>query len=179
MPTFGHLPLILGPDKKRLSKRTGATSVEEFRSEGILPQALYNFLALLGWSPGGDREIMTRDEMIAAFSVDRLNASAAVFDREKLHWMNSQYLSAMDYQALEGALAAISGMRAVTLQPAAGAQGELTGILMVRAYHESRGDNERTEVIVPDSSHGTNPATASALAIASVSTLPNVSVRLA
>ena len=93
VPTFGHLPLILGPDKKRLSKRYGATSVEEFRNEGILPQALYNFLALLGWSPGDDREIMTRDEMIQLFSVDRLNASPAVFDREKLLWMNSQYMA--------------------------------------------------------------------------------------
>ena len=92
IPTFGHLPLILGPDKKRLSKRYGASSVEEFRHEGILPQALYNFLALLGWSPGDDREIMTREEMIAAFSVERLNASAAVFDREKLLWMSSQYM---------------------------------------------------------------------------------------
>ena len=92
IPTFGHLPLILGPDKKRLSKRYGATSVEEFRHEGILPQALYNFLALLGWSPGDDREIMTREEMVAAFSVDRLNASAAVFDREKLLWMSAQYI---------------------------------------------------------------------------------------
>jgi glutamyl-tRNA synthetase len=93
VPTFGHLPLILGPDKKRLSKRYGATSVEEFRNEGILPQALYNFLALLGWSPGGDREVMTREEMIQLFTVDRLNASPAVFDREKLLWMNSQYMS--------------------------------------------------------------------------------------
>lgn len=93
VPTFGHLPLILGPDKKRLSKRYGATSVEEFRNEGILPQALYNFLALLGWSPGDDREVMTRDEMIQLFSVDRLNASPAVFDREKLLWMSSQYMA--------------------------------------------------------------------------------------
>ena len=93
VPTFGHLPLILGPDKKRLSKRYGATSVEEFRNEGVLPQALYNFLALLGWNPGDDREILSRDEMIGLFAVDRLNASAAVFDREKLLWMNSQYLS--------------------------------------------------------------------------------------
>ena len=92
-PTFGHLPLILGPDKKRLSKRTGATSVEEFRAQGILPQALYNYLALLGWSPGDDREVMSREEMIAAFSVDRLNSSPAVFDPEKLGWMNAQYLS--------------------------------------------------------------------------------------
>ena len=100
VPTFGHLPLILGPDKKRLSKRYGATSVEEFRNEGILPQALYNFLALLGWSPGDDREILSRDEMIRLFTVDRLNASPAVFDREKLLWMNSQYLSLLDYDAL-------------------------------------------------------------------------------
>jgi glutamyl-tRNA synthetase len=95
VPVFGHLPLILGTDRKRLSKRSGATSVEEFRAEGFLPQALYNYLALLGWSPGGDREILSRDEMIALFSVDRLNASAAVFDREKLSWVNAQYLSAL------------------------------------------------------------------------------------
>jgi glutamyl-tRNA synthetase len=92
LPRFGHLPLILGPDKKKLSKRTGNTAVEEFRAQGILPEALYNFLALLGWSPGDGRELMTRDEMIAAFSVDRLGGSAAVFDPEKLLWMNSQYL---------------------------------------------------------------------------------------
>jgi glutamyl-tRNA synthetase len=95
VPVFGHLPLILGPDKKRLSKRSGATSVEEFRAEGYLPQALYNYLALLGWSPGEDREIMSRDEMARLFSVDRLSASPAVFDREKLTWMNGQYMSAL------------------------------------------------------------------------------------
>jgi len=95
VPVFGHLPLILGTDKKRLSKRSGATSVEEFRAEGILPQALYNYLALLGWNPGGDREILSRGEMISLFSVDRLNASPAVFDREKLTWVNSQYLSSL------------------------------------------------------------------------------------
>lgn len=100
VPTFGHLPLILGPDKKRLSKRTGATSVEEFRSEGILPEALYNFMALLGWNPGDDREILSRDEMIQLFTVDRLNASAAVFDREKLLWMNAQYISRLSAQEL-------------------------------------------------------------------------------
>jgi glutamyl-tRNA synthetase len=92
LPRFGHLPLILGPDKKKLSKRTGNTAVEEFRAQGILPEALYNFLALLGWSPGDDRELMRRDEMIAAFSVDRLGGAAAVFDPEKLLWMNGQYL---------------------------------------------------------------------------------------
>jgi glutamyl-tRNA synthetase len=95
VPIFGHLPLILGPDRKRLSKRTGAASVEEFRAEGVLPQALYNYMALLGWAPGDDREILTRREMIEIFAVERLNASAAVFDREKLIWVNSQYLSSL------------------------------------------------------------------------------------
>jgi len=90
VPVFGHLPLILGPDRKRLSKRTGAASVEEFRAEGVLPQALYNYMALLGWAPGDDLEILTRREMIEIFAVERLNASAAVFDREKLIWVNSQ-----------------------------------------------------------------------------------------
>jgi glutamyl-tRNA synthetase len=92
LPRFGHLPLILGPDKKKLSKRTGNTAVEEFRAQGILPQALYNFLALLGWSPGDGRELMSREEMVAAFSVERLGGAAAVFDPEKLLWMNGQYL---------------------------------------------------------------------------------------
>jgi glutamyl-tRNA synthetase len=100
VPVFAHLPLILGPDKKRLSKRTGATSVEEFRAEGILPQALYNFLALLGWTPGDDREILSRREMAEIFSTARLNASAAVFDREKLLWMNAQYLSRLSAEEL-------------------------------------------------------------------------------
>lgn len=105
VPTFGHLPLILGQDKKRLSKRFGATSVEEFKNEGILPQALYNFLALLGWNPGDEREVLSRGEMIQAFNVDRLNTSPAVFDREKLLWMSSQYLSLLDYDALAPHLA--------------------------------------------------------------------------
>jgi glutamyl-tRNA synthetase len=95
VPTFGHLPLILGPDKKRLSKRIGSTAVEEFRAEGILPQALYNFLALLGWNPGDEREVLSRRELIELFTVERLNASAAVFDRDKLLWMNAQYLSSL------------------------------------------------------------------------------------
>lgn len=100
VPVFGHLPLILGPDKKRLSKRTGATSVEEFRAQGFLPQALYNFLALLGWSPGDDREVLSRKEMVELFTVERLNAAAAVFDRDKLTWMNQQYLQSLPWEEI-------------------------------------------------------------------------------
>ena len=94
-PLFAHLPLILGSDKKRLSKRTGATSAEEYRDMGILPDALVNFLTLLGWSPGGDRELLTRDEAAAAFDLSDVNKAPAVFDPEKLLWMNGQYLQRM------------------------------------------------------------------------------------
>lgn len=96
VPVFAHLPLILGTDRKRLSKRTGAASVEEFRDQGILRQALYNYLVLLGWSPGDDREILSRDETTELFTLDRLNASAAVFDPDKLAWVNAQYMSGLE-----------------------------------------------------------------------------------
>lgn len=94
VPCFAHLPLILGDDKKRLSKRTGAASVEEFREQGILAEALYNYLALLGWSPGDDREVfLSRAELVEAFSADRLLGSASVFDVDKLGWINAQHMS--------------------------------------------------------------------------------------
>ncbi len=96
VPEFAHLPLILGPDKKRLSKRTGATSAEEYRDMGIVPQALFNFLTLLGWSPGGDRELFTPAESAALFDLRDVNKAPAVFDVEKLLWMNGQYLMRME-----------------------------------------------------------------------------------
>jgi glutamyl-tRNA synthetase len=94
-PVFAHLPLILGSDRKRLSKRTGATSAEEYRDMGVLPQALFNFLTLLGWSPGGDREIFTKSEAAAIFDLSDVNKAPAIFDEEKLLWMNGQYLMRM------------------------------------------------------------------------------------
>ena len=95
VPTFAHLPLILGSDRKRLSKRTGATSAEEYRDLGIVPAALFNFLMLLGWSPGGDRELVTFDEAAEIFDLSDVNKAPAVFDPEKLLWMNGQYLMKM------------------------------------------------------------------------------------
>jgi glutamyl-tRNA synthetase len=92
VPDYSHLPLILGSDKRRLSKRHGATAVEEFKEKGILPSALFNYLSLLGWAPGNDREIMTRQELIDAFNIHRVNTGNAVFDMQKLEWMNSQYI---------------------------------------------------------------------------------------
>ena len=96
MPRFGHLPLILGADGRRLSKRHGATAVQEYEEQGILPEALFNFLALLGWNPGDDRELMSKVEVVAAFSIERVQKKSAVFDNEKLSWMNGQYLASRD-----------------------------------------------------------------------------------
>ncbi|MCK5879408.1 MAG: glutamate--tRNA ligase, partial [Holophagae bacterium] len=100
-PEFGHIPLIFGPDKKRLSKRHGATSVEEYRDQGFLPEALVNFIALLGWNPGDDREIMNPGEMIGEFSTERISKSAAVFDYTKALWLNGQYISKLSDKKLE------------------------------------------------------------------------------
>lgn len=100
VPVFAHLPMILGPDGKRLSKRHGATAVGEYRTQGILPDALVNFLALLGWSPGEDREILSRAELIGLFSLEAINRKSAVFDTQKLEWMNSRYLAQLPATAL-------------------------------------------------------------------------------
>jgi glutamyl-tRNA synthetase len=100
-PVFAHLPLILGSDRKRLSKRTGATSAEEYRDMGILPETLFNFLLLLGWAPGGDRELITREEAARVFDLSDVNKAPAVFDPEKLLWMNGQYMMRMTAEQLE------------------------------------------------------------------------------
>ncbi|HET9441016.1 MAG TPA: glutamate--tRNA ligase [Longimicrobiales bacterium] len=100
-PTFAHVPMILGPDGKRLSKRHGATAVGEYKDYGILPDAMVNFLALLGWAPGNDEEMLTRAEMIERFSLEAINKKSAVFDTAKLEWMNGQYLARMSAEELE------------------------------------------------------------------------------
>jgi glutamyl-tRNA synthetase len=92
VPLFGHLPMILGPDGKKLSKRHGATAVGDYADEGVLPEALFNFIAFLGWNPGDEREVMDRDELVQAFSLERINKKGAIFDKEKLFWMNGRYL---------------------------------------------------------------------------------------
>ena len=92
VPRFAHVPLIMGPDKKRLSKRHGATSVGEYETQGYLPEAMVNFLALLGWSPGGDQELFTRDELIARFDLAGISGGNAVFNTEKLDWFNQQHI---------------------------------------------------------------------------------------
>src|SRR6185436_1230786 len=102
VPRFAHVPLILGPDKKRLSKRHGATSVMEYAKQGYLPEAMFNFLALLGWSPGGEQEIFTRDELIARFTLEGISGGNAVFNPEKLDWFNAQHLARLSTDDLIG-----------------------------------------------------------------------------
>lgn len=100
LPVFAHLPLILGPDKTRLSKRHGATSVMAYEEQGILPEALRNFLALLGWSPGTDREMFGDEELIHAFSLQDISKANAVFNPDKLAWFNAQYLARLPHERL-------------------------------------------------------------------------------
>jgi glutamyl-tRNA synthetase/nondiscriminating glutamyl-tRNA synthetase len=95
-PVFAHLALVMGPDHSPLSKRHGATSVDEFRSKGYLPEALVNYLALIGWSPGGGDELLPREELTRRFSLQAVGKSAGVFDEEKLAWANRHYLKTAD-----------------------------------------------------------------------------------
>src|SRR3989441_2370194 len=95
-PAFAHLALVMGPDHSPLSKRHGATSVAEFRLKGYLPEALVNYLALIGWSPGGGDELLPIDDLVRRFSLDAVGVSAGVFDEEKLAWANRHYLKMAD-----------------------------------------------------------------------------------
>jgi glutamyl-tRNA synthetase len=100
-PQFAHLPMIHGADGRKLSKRHGATAVGDYQHMGLVPEAMVNFLALLGWSPGGDREVLSRAELIELFSPDGLQKQAAIFDTRKLEWMNGQHLSLLPLAELE------------------------------------------------------------------------------
>lgn len=99
-PTFVHLPNILNADKKKLSKRQGDVAVEDFEKKGYLPEALVNYVALLGWSPEGNQEIFSMEELEQAFSLEKVSKSGGVFDVQKLNWMNNQYIKAYDLDAL-------------------------------------------------------------------------------
>ncbi len=103
-PKYAHLPLILGEDGERLSKRNGAVAVSEYKSMGFLPEALVNYLMLLGWSPGNNQEIMSLSSAIKRFSIKKINKAAAIFSMEKLKWINSQYIKKMEPIRLAGLL---------------------------------------------------------------------------
>ena len=99
-PQFAHLPLILGPDKSKLSKRHGATSLSDYKDQGYLPEALVNFMALLGWNPGDEREIFSLEELGREFSLEKIQKGGAVFNIEKLNWYNSHYIRQIDLSEL-------------------------------------------------------------------------------
>lgn len=105
-PVYAHVPDVLGDDGKKLSKRHGAVSVDEFRAAGYLPETLLNFLALLGWAPDGETTIMSRAELIERFSLERVGASPATLDYAKLDWLNGMYLRALPVDEYAGRLAA-------------------------------------------------------------------------
>ncbi|MFL2664927.1 MAG: glutamate--tRNA ligase [Dehalococcoidia bacterium] len=92
LPEYVHVPLILGSDKSKLSKRHGATSVLEYKKDGFINEALFNFLTLLGWSPGDDKELLNKNEIISKFQINKINSSSAIFDIKKLEWMNGVYI---------------------------------------------------------------------------------------
>ncbi|MCY0907682.1 MAG: glutamate--tRNA ligase [Sulfobacillus thermotolerans] len=104
LPAFAHVPMILAPDHTKLSKRHGATSVEEYRQQGILPEALTNYLLLLGWSAPDDTEIMTLEQAAQWFDLDRVQHTAAIYDIKKLEWMNSQYLRLLPVDRIKEAV---------------------------------------------------------------------------
>ena len=103
-PQFAHLPLILNPDRSKLSKRQGDVAGEDYRRQGYLSQCLVNFIALLGWNTADDQELFSREELIEKFSFERIGKSGSVFDREKLNWMNQQYLKNLPFDDLFGQL---------------------------------------------------------------------------
>lgn len=117
MPVIGHLPIILAEDRTKLSKRHGATSALEFRDLGYLPDAVFNFLALLGWSPGDDQEVMPREAIVERFTLDRIKEAAAIFDRTKLEWMNGLYIRSMDVGTLADAIVPFLEDRETGLPP--------------------------------------------------------------
>ena len=104
-PAYAHVPLILNPDRSKMSKRFEATTVREYREAGYLPEALINFMALLGWHPKGDGEILSRDELVRAFNLSDIQKGGAAFDMKKLNWLNSQYLNRLSDEELVRALA--------------------------------------------------------------------------
>lgn len=98
-PVYAHLPLILAPDRSKLSGRHGAVGVGEYRAKGYLPEALINYLALLGWNPGTDQEVFSMDELVVAFDIDKIQKAGAIFNEEKLKWMNKQYIEKMTLES--------------------------------------------------------------------------------
>lgn len=123
LPRYVHVPMILAPDRSKLSKRHGATAVEEFRGQGYLPEALLNYMALLGWSPG-EEEIISLPGMIKLFSLQRVNKTAAIYDTAKLTWMNGHYLREADLERITGLAVPFFETEGLVKAPVGGAELE-------------------------------------------------------
>ena len=139
LPQFGHISLVLDEDRQKMSKRRGATSCFQFKEEGYLPEALLNFVVLLGWSHPDQKDIFSIDEMKKIFSLDRLNASGAVFDRVKLKWMNAQYLRALPDQELWEKTEPFLKRAGLNL-PYGDKKWELASIAVFKSYMETLAD---------------------------------------
>jgi glutamyl-tRNA synthetase len=122
VPQYAHLPLIVGPDRKPLSKRHGSVAVERFREEGFLPEAMVNYLALLGWSLDDHTTFFTRDELVEHFDLDRVSRNPAAFDREKLEWLNGHYLREMPADRFAGLIQEALAEAGITADPQVVAQ---------------------------------------------------------
>jgi glutamyl-tRNA synthetase len=139
VPAYAHLPLILQPDRAKLSKRHGSVAVEDFRARGFLAEALLNYLALLGWGPEDGQEVMTRDEAVAAFTLERVTPSAAIFDEKKLEWLNGEWIRRLSLDELVERLRPFVASRfddrldAVTLRAAAAVGQERASTLTALA----------------------------------------------
>lgn len=111
-PQYAHIPLILAPDRSKMSKRHGAVSVNEYRAQGFVPEGLLNYLALLGWNPGGEQEVFALDELARLFTLDRVHKGGAVFDIEKLKWFNHEHLKRLSDEEYASRLDAFAGAQA-------------------------------------------------------------------
>ncbi len=149
-PVFAHIPMILAPDRSKMSKRHGATTVEEFRDQGILPEALVNYLARLGWSYG-DQEILSREEIAEHFSLEHVGKAGAVFDREKLLWVSHQWIQAAAPERLAAALAPILPR---IVGPAAAATAKFWGPEAPQRYTVLLKRIEAQEAFDPESLEG-------------------------
>jgi len=111
-PQYAHIPLILAPDRSKLSKRHGAVSVNEYRAQGFLPQAFLNYLALLGWNPGTEQEVFTLDELVREFRIEQVQKNGAIFDIEKLRWFNHEHMVRLSDDEFAHGLEAVTGLKA-------------------------------------------------------------------
>lgn len=135
-PQFAHIPMILGPDKSKLSKRHGATSIDDYKNQGFLADAIVNFISLLGWNPGTDQEIFTREDLIKQFSVERVQKSGAVFNIEKLKWLNGNYIRNLKIDEL--IQLCIPYLQEASLMVLAPSEQELAGLEKVIPLEQSR-----------------------------------------